>query len=55
MSLVRPSDRLQLPETLQTQLYDFRKLVWTIKMIEAVCGAVAYDRTGSPYCVKVEG
>src|SRR5271154_7061155 len=41
MSLVRPSDRLQLPETLQTQLYDFRKLVWTIKMIEAVCGAVA--------------
>src|SRR5580704_3968124 len=41
MSLVRPSDSLQLPEKLQTQLYDFRKLVWTIKMIEAVCGAVA--------------
>src|SRR6516225_7333146 len=41
MSLVRATDRLQLPEKLQTQLYDFRRLVWTIKMIEAVCGAVA--------------
>jgi hypothetical protein len=41
MSLVRTSDSLQLPETLQTQLYDFRRLVWTIKMIEAVCGAAA--------------
>jgi hypothetical protein len=41
MSLVRTTDRLQLPEKLQTQLYDFRRLVWTIKMIEAVCGAVA--------------
>ncbi len=41
MSLVRTTDRLELPETLQNQLYDFRKLVWTIKMIEAVCGAAA--------------
>ncbi len=41
MSLVRASDRLELPETLQNQLYDFRKLVWSIKMIEAVCGAAA--------------
>jgi hypothetical protein len=41
MSLVRANDRLQLPEKLQTQLYDFRRLVWTIKTIEAVCGAVA--------------
>jgi hypothetical protein len=41
MSLVRATDRLQLPEKLQTQLYDFRRLVWTIKTIEAVCGAVA--------------
>jgi hypothetical protein len=41
MSLVRTTDQLELPEKLQTQLYHFRKLVWTIKMIEAVCGAVA--------------
>ncbi|HEV8071653.1 MAG TPA: hypothetical protein VGP76_28315 [Planctomycetaceae bacterium] len=41
MSLVRTTDRLQLPEKLQAQLYDFRRLVWTIKTIEAVCGAVA--------------
>jgi hypothetical protein len=41
MSLVRPTDRLELPQSLETQLYDFRKLVWTIKMIEAVCGAAA--------------
>jgi hypothetical protein len=41
MSLVQPTDRLPLPETLQTQLYDFRKLVWTTKIIEALCGAAA--------------
>jgi hypothetical protein len=41
MSLVRTTNRLQLPEKLQAQLYDFRRLVWTIKTIEAVCGAVA--------------
>ena len=40
MSLVRASDRLQLPEALQSQLYDFRKRVWSIKMIEAVSGAL---------------
>ncbi len=40
MSLVRASDRLQLPETLQSQLHEFRKRVWSIKMIEAVAGAV---------------
>lgn len=32
--------RLTLPESLQTQLLDFRRRVWTIKLIEAVCGAV---------------
>ncbi len=32
--------RLQLPESLQTQLLDFRRRVWTIKLVEAVCGAV---------------
>jgi hypothetical protein len=40
MSLVRASDRLQLPETLQSQLHEFRKRVWSIKMIEAVSGTV---------------
>ena len=40
MSLVRASDRLELPGTLQEQLYEFRKRVWSIKMIEAACGAL---------------
>ena len=40
MSLVQTHDRLQLPGALQTQLLDFRKRVWSIKMIEAACGAV---------------
>jgi hypothetical protein len=40
MSLVRASDQLQLPETLQNQLREFRQRVWSIKMIEAVAGAV---------------
>jgi hypothetical protein len=40
MSLVRAGDPLQLPETLQDQLHAFRKRVWSIKMIEAVAGAV---------------
>jgi len=31
---------LQIPESLQSQLFDFRRRVWTIKSIEAVCGAV---------------
>ena len=38
MSLVQTHDRLQLPGALQTQLLDFRKRVWSIKMIEAACG-----------------
>ena len=40
MSLVRAGDPLQLPETLQDQLHAFRKRVWSIKMIEAIAGAV---------------
>jgi hypothetical protein len=40
MSLVRAGDPLQLPEALQDQLHAFRKQVWSIKMIEAVAGAV---------------
>lgn len=32
--------RLTLPESLQTQLLDFRRRVWTVKLVEAVCGAV---------------
>ena len=39
MSLAQPHDRLQLPGTLETQLYDYRRRVWVIKMIEAVCVA----------------
>ncbi|HEY2253484.1 MAG TPA: hypothetical protein VGH74_20560 [Planctomycetaceae bacterium] len=40
MSLIQTHDRLQLPGSLQTQLHDFRKRVWSIKMFEAACGAV---------------
>ena len=32
--------RLTLPESLQTQLLDFRRRVWTIKLVEAVCGSI---------------
>ena len=31
---------LRLPADLQRQLYGFRSLIWKIKSIEAVCGAV---------------
>jgi len=40
MSLVQTHDRLQLPGTLETQLHEFQRRVWSIKMIEAGCGAV---------------
>jgi hypothetical protein len=39
MSLAPSHDQLQLPATLETQLHDFRRRVWTIKMVEAVCVA----------------
>lgn len=40
MSLAESRNRLQLPETLKTQLHEFRRRVWTIKIIESVCGAL---------------
>lgn len=40
MSLGTTRDRLQLPESLQTQLHEFRRRVWSIKMVEAGCGAL---------------
>src|SRR5579863_6983266 len=40
MSLVRADDPLQLPDSLQNQLLQFRKRVWSIKMTEAASGAV---------------
>ena len=40
MSLAYRHDRLQLPEGLQRQLHEFRRRVWTIKMVEAACAAV---------------
>ena len=38
MSLAQTQDRLRLPETLHAQLHDFRRRVWSIKMIEAIGG-----------------
>jgi hypothetical protein len=32
--------RLRIPESLQTQLLQFRRRLWRIKLIEAVCGAL---------------
>ncbi len=40
MSTEQPKVGLQLPESLQTQLHEFRRRVWTIKSIEAACGAL---------------
>ena len=39
MSLAHTPDRLQLPQALEHQLHDFRRLVWTVKIVEAVAGA----------------
>jgi len=39
MSIAQANERLQIPESLHRQLADFRRRVWTIKTIEAVCAA----------------
>lgn len=39
MSLGLTQDRLRLPESLQAQLHDFRRRVWSVKLIEAGCAA----------------
>ncbi len=39
MSLAYTPDRLRLPESLQEQLHEFRRRVWTIKIVEAVAAA----------------
>ncbi len=36
MSVVRSPGQLQLPESLQTQLHQFRRRVWSVKTLEAV-------------------
>jgi hypothetical protein len=40
MSLAQVPDRLQLPESLRDQLLDYRRRVWSIKMIESVAAAI---------------
>ena len=32
--------RIDLPDSLRTQMFEFRKRVWFIKTVEACCGAV---------------
>jgi hypothetical protein len=39
MSLAQSPERLQLPDTLRRQLDDFRRRVWTIKILEAACAS----------------
>ena len=39
MSIARTPERLQLPESLQVQLLEFRRRVWSIKTAEAVSAA----------------
>ena len=40
MNLVETHDRLQLPGTLEAQLHEFRRRVWSIKMMEAGCTVI---------------
>lgn len=40
MSIARPKDPMRLPASLEVQLHDFRRRVWTIKILEAVGVAV---------------
>jgi hypothetical protein len=40
MSLATSHSALQLPESLQQQLLEFRRQVWSIKLAEAACAAV---------------
>ena len=40
MSVSQPNTGLKLPSSLKTQLDEFRRRVWTIKSIEAACGAL---------------
>ncbi len=39
MSMPHATSRLELPGSLETQLYEYRRRVWIIKSIEAACGA----------------
>lgn len=45
MSIAQSNERLQIPDSLRRQLDDFRRRVWTLKLVEAgalaACGAVA--------------
>jgi len=40
MTISQSQHGLELPESLRLQLIEFRRRVWTIKMVEAACGAV---------------
>lgn len=40
MSISRSKAALQLPSSLEAQLHDFRRRVWAIKSVEALCGAM---------------
>lgn len=40
MDVKAQNSRLELPVSLRTQMFEFRKRVWIIKTIEACCGAV---------------
>ena len=39
MSRIEWHQQLQVPATLQSQLHDYRRRVWTIKLLEAVTAA----------------
>ncbi|HEY4313172.1 MAG TPA: hypothetical protein VGN12_27210 [Pirellulales bacterium] len=40
MSMLQAGNRLELPGSLETQLYDYRRRVWVVKSIEALGGAI---------------
>lgn len=40
MDVNSQNHRLELPDSLRTQMFEFRKRVWIVKTVEALCGAV---------------
>lgn len=40
MDVKSQNQRLKLPDSLRTQMFEFRKRVWIVKTVEALCGAL---------------
>ena len=40
MDVKSQNHRMELPDSLRTQMFEFRKRVWIVKIVEACCGAI---------------